>query len=72
MIRNHIQAVADNPQNLNDEEAQTIGLRHTFNFTTRAEYALHAEFSTMRTKLAAADGSDVRNNTVFLGIDFAF
>jgi hypothetical protein len=72
VIRNHTQAVADNPQNLNDEDAQTIGLRYTFNFTNRAEYALHAEFSTMRTKLAAADGSDVRNNTVFLGLDFAF
>jgi hypothetical protein len=26
----------------------------------------------MRTKLAADDGSDVRNNTLFLGIDFAY
>ena len=72
MIRNHTQGVPDNPQNLNDKDAETIGLRHTFNFTHSAEYALHAEFSTMRTKLAAVDGSDVRNNTLFLGIDFAF
>ena len=72
VIRNHTQGVAENPRNLNDEDAETIGLRHTFNFTSRAEYALHAEFSSKRTKLAAADGSDVRNNTLFLGIDFAF
>lgn len=71
-IRNHTQGVADHPQHLNDEDAATVGLRHTFNFTSRAEYALHAELSTMRTKLAAADDSDVRNNTLFLGIDFAF
>ena len=72
MIRNHTQGVPDKPRNLNDEAAETIGLRQTFNFTTRAEYALHAEYSTMRTKLAAADGSDMRNHTLFLGIDFAF
>ena len=71
-IRNSTQGVPDNPQSLNDKDAETLGLRHTFNFTHRAEYALHAEFSTMRTKLAAADGSDVRNNALFLGIDFAF
>ena len=72
VIRNHTQGVSDNPRNLNDEDAETIGLRHTFNFTSRAEYALHAEFSTMRTELAAANGSDVRNKTLFLGIDLAF
>lgn len=71
-VRNHTQGVSDNPQNLDDKDAGTIGLRHTFNFTHSAEYALHLELSTMRTKLAAADGSDVRNNTLFLGIDFAF
>jgi hypothetical protein len=72
VIRNHTQGVAENPRNLNDEDAETIGLRHTFNFTNRTEYALHAEFSSKRTALAAADGSDVKNNTLFLGIDFAF
>jgi hypothetical protein len=72
IIRNSTQGVPTNPTSLNDEDAETIGIRHTFNFTNRAEYALHAEFSSMRTKLAAADGADVRNNTFFLGIDFAY
>jgi hypothetical protein len=72
VIRNLRQGVLDNPKRLNDEDAETIGLRRTLNFTNRAEYALHAEFSTMRTKLAAADSSDLRNKTVVLGIDFAF
>ncbi len=34
--------------------------------------AFEQNIATMRTKLAAADGSDARNNTLFLGIDFAF
>ena len=72
VIRNHTQGVVDNAQNLNDRNAETIGVRHTFNFTHRAVYTLHGEFSTMLTKLAGVDESDVRNNTVFLGIDFAF
>ena len=72
LIHNSTQGVADHPQNFNDEDAQTIGLRHTFNFTNRAEYAVHAEFSTIRTKLAATDGSDLRNNRAILGIDFVF
>ncbi len=72
VIRNGTQGVLDNPKKLNDEDAQTIGVRHTLNFTSRAEYALHAEVSTMRTMLAAADSSDLRTNTLVLGIDFAF
>jgi len=72
LIRNLTQGVSSKPKNLNDEDAETIGVRHTLNFTSRAEYALHAEFSTMRTKLAAADSSDLRTNTLVLGIDFAF
>ena len=71
-IRNHTQGVPGTPQNFHDEDAETIGLRHSFNLTNRSAYILHAEFSTMRTTLAAADGSAMRNNTLFLGIDFAF
>jgi hypothetical protein len=71
-IRNQNQGLPEAAKNFNDEDAETFGVRHTFNFTNRAEYALHAEFTTMRTKLAADDGSDVRNNTFFLGIDFAY
>ena len=72
VVRNQTQGVPGTPRNFNDQDAQTLGIRHTLDFTTRSEYALHAEYSTMRTKRAAADGSDVRNSTVFLGIDFAY
>ena len=59
-------------KNFNDEDAGTIGLRHTFNYSNRAEYALHAEYSAMRTKGAADDGTDLRVRTLFLGVDFAY
>jgi hypothetical protein len=72
VIRNHTQGVSANAQNLNDEDAETVGIRHTFNFTSRDEYALHSEFSSKRAKLAATDGSDVRNNSFVIGVDFAF
>lgn len=72
LVKNQNQGLPDVPKDFNDVDAQTIGIRHTFNFTNRAEYALHAEFTSMRTKLAADDGSDVRTNTLFLGIDFAY
>jgi len=71
-LRNQTQGVPDNPRNLNDQDAGTIGFRHTFDIGSRAEYALHGEFTSTRTKMAAANGSDVRKNTLFFGIDFAF
>jgi hypothetical protein len=71
-VRNEHQAVPDVEKKLNDQDAQTVGVRHTFSYSNRAEYALHAEYSTMRTKLGASDGSDLRVRTVFLGIDFAY
>jgi hypothetical protein len=72
LIRNSNQGVVDAPKDLNDEDAQTLGFRYTLSFSNRAEYALHAEFTTMRTKWAASDGSDVRNKTVLVGVDFAY
>jgi hypothetical protein len=72
LIRNRTQGVPDNQTDFNDEDAHTMGLRYTFNYSNRAEYALHVEYSTLRSKRAASDGSDVRSRTVFLGIDFAY
>lgn len=70
--KNSRQGVVDAPKNLNDQDAFTVGLRRTFNFTTRSEYALHAEYSTHRTKGAGADGLDTRTSNYFVGIDFAY
>ena len=72
LIRNSTQGVIDSPKNFNDQDAQTIGLRYTLNYNNRAEYALHAEYSNMKVKRAASDGTDVRTQTIFLGIDFAY
>ena len=49
-----------------------MGWRHTFNFTNRSEYALHIEYSSLRTRGAGANGLDTRTNTYFAGIDFAY
>jgi hypothetical protein len=71
-VRNEHQGILDVAKNLNDQDAGTIGLRHTFNYNNRAEYALHAEYSAMRLRGAADDGTDLRLRTVFIGIDFAY
>jgi hypothetical protein len=71
-IRNHTQGVPTKPQDFGDKDAETIGLRRTFTFSHNDAYTLHAEFSTVETKLAAEDGSDLRNSALFLGVDFAF
>jgi hypothetical protein len=73
IIRNSQQGVTSNASDLDDRDAETIGYRHTFVFSNHSEYALHLEFSTLNHKKTAADGvSDVRNNTFFAGIDFAY
>ena len=72
VIRNRKQAVADTPRNANDQSQVTLGIRHTLSFTNRAEYALHGEYSALRTKGAAAGDPTVTSSTLFLGIDFAF
>ena len=72
LIRNSSQPAASDPKKLNDQDQLTAGIKYTFNYNNRAEYALHAEYSTNRMKGAASDGSDVRAGTVFFGIDFAF
>lgn len=72
LCKNSRQGAVDAPKNLNDQDAFTVGFRRTFSFTNRSEYALHAEYTTLRTKGAGSDGTDTRANTYFLGIDFAY
>ncbi len=71
-IRNSQQPFADVPKDLNDQDQYTIGMKHTFAFFNRDEYALHLEYSTDSLKRAAFDGSDLRVSSTFAGIDFAF
>lgn len=72
LVRNERQADPANPKTLNDEDAYTVGVRRTIQYSTRAEFALHAEYSTVRTKGAAEDGSDLRLKTAFFGLDFGY
>ena len=72
LIRNSDQPIPGTPKDFNDQDQLTGGIKYTLNYNNRAEYALHAEYQTNRMKKIASDGSDVRANTVFFGIDFAF
>lgn len=72
LIRNQQQPDPANPKTLNDEDAYTIGIRRTIQYSTRAEFAIHAEYSTERTKGGAFDGSDLTSKTMFAGLDFGY
>ena len=72
VCRNSRQGVVGTLKRLNDQDAYTLGWRHTFNFTNRSEYALHVEYTSLRTRGAGANGLDTRSNTYFAGIDFAY
>ena len=71
-IKNSSQPVADTPRNANDQTQFTVGLRHTLSYSTRAEYALHGELSSLRTRGAAEGEPTVTATTFFFGVDFAF
>jgi hypothetical protein len=72
MIRNSTQPFDDIPDSANDQTQFTVGVRHTLSFSTRAEYALHAELSSLRSKGAAEGEPSVTATTLFFGVDFAF
>jgi hypothetical protein len=72
VIRNGTQPFDDVPSDANDQTQYTIGVRHTLSFSTRAEYALQGEYSSIKTKGAAAGDPSVTASTLFFGVDFAF
>jgi len=71
-IKNSTQPSPDLPKNANDMTQYVIGVRHTFNYSPRAEYALHVEYSSLRTRGAGPDEPTVTTTATFIGIDFAF
>lgn len=60
------------PQNLGDQNAITVGWRHTFQFSNRSEYALHIEYTSLQTLGMGANGLNTRTNQYLVGIDFAY
>jgi hypothetical protein len=72
LVRNQDQALAIHARDFNDETSYTLGVKHTFEYTTRAEYAVVLNYSWIQTKQGAADGSDLSHRSLWTGITFAF
>jgi len=71
-VRNRDQALPGRARDFNDQTAYSVGVKHTFEFTTRAEYALVVNYSLSQTKQGAPDGSDLTGHSLWTGITFAF
>ena len=71
-VRNQDQAVPTRPSDFNDQTAYSIGVKHTFEYTTRAEYALVVNYSLSQMKQGAPDGSDLTHHSLWSGIMIAF
>jgi hypothetical protein len=71
-VRNRDQALSARARDFNDQTAYSLGVRHTFEYTTRAEYALILNYSLLQTKQGASDGSDLTHHSLWAGIMFAF
>jgi hypothetical protein len=71
-VRNRKQALPIHGREFNDQTAYSVGLKHTFEYTTRAEYAFVVNYSLSQTKNGAPDGSDLTHHSLWTGIMFAF
>jgi hypothetical protein len=71
-VRNQDQALPARARDFNDQTAYSVGVKHTFEYTTRAEYALVVDYSLSQTKQGAPDGSNLTHHSVWTGIMFAF
>jgi hypothetical protein len=71
-VRNRDQALPTVARDFNDQTAYSVGLKYTFEYTTRAEYALVVNYSLTQTKQGAPDGSDLTRHSLWTGIAFAF
>jgi hypothetical protein len=73
LVRMSRQAFASNAGNLGDLDVGTTGLRYYPFISSRAGFALHSEFSILRTRgVATVTGLDVRSSSLLFGFDFAF
>ena len=66
------QALASNASELGNADVFTVGYRYYPFMHSRAGLAWHQEFATGRSRLTSASGQDQRNNSYFMGFDFAF
>ncbi len=75
-VRNSQQGItsvmAGNPSNYGNLDTYLIGYRYMPFMTNRAGFAWHNEYSWIRYKGLAPDGSDLTSSSLMLGFDFAF
>jgi hypothetical protein len=71
-VRNRDQSLPNASRDFHDQTGYTIGAKHTFEFTTRAEYALFVNYSWLRVKQGASDLTDTTRQVLSAGIHFAF
>ncbi len=72
LVRMAQQALASNASELGNADVFTVGYRYYPFMHSRAGLAWHQEFATGRSRLTSASGQDQRNNSYFMGFDFAF
>jgi hypothetical protein len=71
-IRMSQQADPANPSNLGNIDNYVFGYRYYPIMTSRAGFAWHNEYSWIRGRGLAPDGSDLSSNSLMLGFDFDF
>jgi len=71
-IRMSQQAIPGTPSNLGDIDNYVVGYRYMPFMTSRAGFAFHNEYSWIRQRGGAPDGTDLASNSLMLGFDFDF
>jgi hypothetical protein len=66
------QALSTNPSNMGDLDAYTFGYRWYPIMNSRAGFAWHNEYSWIRSRGMAPDGTDLTSSSLMLGFDFDF
>jgi hypothetical protein len=72
LVRMTQQSLADTPGDMGNADVFTVGYRYYPFMHSRAGLAWHQEFATGRFKKTSDSGQDQRNNSYFMGLDFAF
>ena len=66
------QAIPGTPSNLGNIDNYVFGYRYMPIMNSRAGFAIHNEYSWIRQRGTAPDGTDLTSNSLFLGFDFDF
>jgi len=72
VVRMTQQSLADAPSDMGNADVFTVGYRYYPFMHSRAGLAWHQEFATGRFRKTSDSGQDQRNNSYFMGLDFAF